>query len=104
MGVKIQSSKLQKPVWIAEDRKAAREIWKSGSRDTIYLYQEIEAMKEIDDESLKAIHMVKEVFPGGTVESIGNPLSDIPPYRMPAISQGKSSEAVKSQGRQGKFC
>lgn len=98
--IKIESGKLKKTVWIAEDRQSAREIWKSGSRDTIYLFREVTAMQGINEESLGAVQMVKEVFPGAIVEKINETGSDVPPCKPLGVGQVEPPKVVKNQGRQ----
>jgi hypothetical protein len=81
MAVSIHSKVLGRLIWVAEDVDAARELYRDGVRDPIYFGQEIDCIKKfkadrgneaIDQEVIYAT-MVKDIFPGCEIQSIGPP-------------------------------
>lgn len=71
MPKKINSKKLGKDIWLAEDIDRARDLYRSGVRDAIYLQDDIEVMKTggIVDAMLAPMTLAKEIFPGAVLES-----------------------------------
>lgn len=60
----VDSEKLGRTVWIAADIEQARQLFKDGVRDPIFLGEEIPLIKKAGDGILHPLAAIKDVFPG----------------------------------------
>jgi hypothetical protein len=67
---KVYSKILDDFLWIVANEKELRNLIAEGVQDAIYIHHDIEQLDGISKEGLKAIHKIKRVFPGSTVEDI----------------------------------
>ncbi len=67
---KIYSKILDDFLWIVANEKELRDLIAEGVKDAIYVHDDIEQLEGISKEGLKAIHKIKRVFPGATIEDI----------------------------------
>ncbi len=67
---KIYSKILDDFLWIVANEKELRDLIAEGVQDAIYIHNDIEKLDGISKEGLKAVHKIKRVFPGSTVEDI----------------------------------
>lgn len=73
--LKIESQRLNRTVFVCNTKEEAREVWREHPRDrgSIFLASEVRLMKGITDEVLETTQMVKDVFPGATVQRFDPP-------------------------------
>lgn len=73
MVITVNSAKLGRPIRVCTSLEAARECWRlfPDDRGSIYFAEEVEIMQGIDDESLQAVQIVKDVFLGARVDKYG---------------------------------
>ncbi|OGW37450.1 MAG: hypothetical protein A2Y97_00060 [Nitrospirae bacterium RBG_13_39_12] len=67
---RVYSENLHAYLWVVEDDKDIDRLREQGIKEAIYTRQEIEKLKDIDKDSLKVIHRVKEVFESSKVVEI----------------------------------
>ena len=72
VAIKIYSEILQAYLWVVNTDEDMRSLRSKGISEAIYTTDEVEKLKGIDKESLKAIHEVKEIFLDGSVEEVKN--------------------------------
>jgi len=71
---RIHSKKLCSDIILVPDIETARDLYKGGHREPMYLHEEVEGMKGIDLESLKVVNAWKEIMPGSIVAGTGLPV------------------------------
>lgn len=66
----IDSKRLNRFIHICDTKEEARRVWQDlpEDRSGIYLAGEVRIMGGITDEALQAVQMVKDVFPGATLQ------------------------------------
>lgn len=74
----IHSKKLGSDVLVTPDIETARQLYKAGHREPIYIRSEVEAMLEhkISDRALALVNIWKDIAPGSIVSEIG-PAPDV---------------------------
>lgn len=65
----IHSKKLGSDVIVAPDIETARQLYKAGHREQIYLHSEVEIMRDhkISDRALELVNIWKDIMPGSMV-------------------------------------
>jgi len=73
----INSKRLNRIVRVCVSKDEARRVWQEHPEDRggIYLAEEVRPMGGISDEALQAIQMVKDAFPGATIQGF-SPLEE----------------------------
>src|SRR4030067_1489110 len=67
---KVYSEILEAYLWVVDTDQDMHCLRSHGVAEAIYTHREIRELKKLSEEDLKAIHIVKEVFPESTVEEI----------------------------------
>ncbi len=70
LAVKIWSEILQAYLWVVDTDQDMRSLRSQGTIEAIYTSHEIEELKKLSKEELKAIHKVKQVFPESYIEEV----------------------------------
>lgn len=65
---KVYSEILQAYIWVVQDDKNMEALKSKGVSEAVYTADEIERLKEVDKDHLKAIHKVKETFKDSKIE------------------------------------
>lgn len=75
----ISSKRLNRTVFVCDFKEEARQVWQDhpDDRGAIFLTSEVRLMGGISDEALQAIQMVKDAFPGATIQRF-DPLKETP--------------------------
>jgi hypothetical protein len=67
---KIYSKILDDFLWVTATNTEMKKMLDEGIEEPIYTYDDVVNLEGISKEGLKAIHKIKRVFPGSTVEDI----------------------------------
>jgi hypothetical protein len=67
---KIYSEVLKAYLWVADTDRDMHSLRDQGIKEAIYISDEIRKLKGLDNDSLKEIHKVKEVFEGSKIEEV----------------------------------
>lgn len=76
----VNSKRLNRTVFVCDSKDEARQVWQQHPEDrgAIFLSSEVRLMGGITDEALQAVQMVKDAFPGATLQGF-LPLEDQQP-------------------------
>lgn len=73
MPIAFDSKKIGRKIWVAENIDAARDLYRSGERDPIFLQEEIPLLQDACDQTLAWAARMKDVFPGAQILKCGPP-------------------------------
>ena len=68
--LKIHSERLKDDLWLVVSKEKMESLSSQGVPEAIYLLSEIPMLRGVSDEELQAVHSVKKVFPGASVEGV----------------------------------
>ncbi len=74
---KVYSKILDAYLWVVATDAEMRKMLAEGVEEPIYTYDDITKLEGVSKEGLKAIHKIKRVFPGSTVEDIKHKNKDL---------------------------
>lgn len=64
----VAGGRAGRDVYVVTDRAEARKLYVSGVRDPIYFEAELEHLKGLGDDAIKATADIKAIFPGAMIE------------------------------------
>ena len=65
--VRIFSKLFNEEIWLVADQEEMEVLVSKGVKEVIYMAWEIPALKGMDKERLRAVHLTKKVFPGSAL-------------------------------------
>ncbi|NCO67006.1 MAG: hypothetical protein COY75_03920 [Nitrospirae bacterium CG_4_10_14_0_8_um_filter_41_23] len=68
--VRVWSELLQAYLWVVDTDQDSHSLMSQGVSEAICTHDEIDKLKDLSKDSLKAINKVKEAFPESTIEEI----------------------------------
>jgi hypothetical protein len=74
---KVYSKILDAYLWVVATNAEMKKMLDEGIEKPIYTYDDITKLEGVSKEGLKAIHKIKRVFPGSTVEDIKHKNKDL---------------------------
>lgn len=70
VAVRVYSEILQTYLWVVETDQDMHSLRSKGVKEAIYSTEEIQKLKDLDNDSLREIHIIKETFPESNIEEI----------------------------------